>query len=410
MHIAFFSDQHPATLGGLQVSLGLQRKYLESAGHRVTICAPNSRVQPSPMHSRPSDVLLRSVQVGDHAFCLAGPAHDRAVDQGFSALPPVDVVHVQADVWGAWNGYRFARRHGIPVVHTMHTNVELGLPAAVPFARLAFQLLFKMQEKLMGGDRVWDIASYVRSFAAAADRVVVPSAHFARDLEGYGVQVPLHVIPTGVDDELIDAIPRRCARSNGPQVLLWAGRISEEKRLHEVIEALALEDTPTELHVYGSGRDEHRCRDLSVSLGIANRVRFFGPVSHSEVIDAMREADAVLQSSLGFETQGLTVYEAISVGTPVLVRDPDVADDLPSAWVTKTRDSSIRELASAIRDLSQRLTMGLSQVLPATPVSYRQSELTRKLIELYECAIAPQNCSAFPGMRLTPTQEATRVA
>ena len=40
MHIAFFSDQHPSTLGGLQVSLRLQRDYMERLGHRVTVIAP----------------------------------------------------------------------------------------------------------------------------------------------------------------------------------------------------------------------------------------------------------------------------------------------------------------------------------------------------------------------------------
>lgn len=43
MHIAFFSDQHPATLGGLRVSLRLQRDYLERLVHRITVIAPAPR-------------------------------------------------------------------------------------------------------------------------------------------------------------------------------------------------------------------------------------------------------------------------------------------------------------------------------------------------------------------------------
>ncbi|MGB4137154.1 MAG: glycosyltransferase, partial [Microbacterium sp.] len=226
MHIAFFSDQHPGTLGGLQVSLGLQRAQLERLGHRVTVCAPDSSRVPSREFARADDVLLSSAQVGEHSFCIAGAQVDRAVDAGFSGLPPVDVVHVQADVWGAWSGYRFARRHGLPVVHTMHTNVEVGLPAIMPFPRAVFRLLFAAQERFMRVGAVDDIAAYVRVFADAADVLVAPSTHFAERLHGYGIAADIHVVPTGVDDTLLDpvrALPR--TRRRRP-VLLWPGRVS----------------------------------------------------------------------------------------------------------------------------------------------------------------------------------------
>ncbi|NDH65394.1 MAG: hypothetical protein EBY26_03295, partial [Microbacteriaceae bacterium] len=39
MHILFFSDHHPDSLGGVQTSLLLQKKYLEKLGHKVTVVA-----------------------------------------------------------------------------------------------------------------------------------------------------------------------------------------------------------------------------------------------------------------------------------------------------------------------------------------------------------------------------------
>ncbi|HIX00628.1 MAG TPA: glycosyltransferase, partial [Candidatus Nesterenkonia stercoripullorum] len=205
MHVAFFSDQHPSTLGGLQVSLGLQRDFLEMAGHTVTVCSPDSKRRPTPGHARASDVLLGSRQVGEHSFQLASPLTDRTMDAGFSRRPPVDVVHIQADVWGAWNGYRFARRHGLPVVHTMHTNIELGLPAAVPLPGVMFRLIYAAQQRYMQTP-VRDMAGYLRAFADAADAVIVPSAHFAETLSRYGIGRELQVIPTGVDDRKIDSV------------------------------------------------------------------------------------------------------------------------------------------------------------------------------------------------------------
>ena len=40
MHVVMFGDQHAETLGGAQVSMRLQRRFLEKAGHTVTIVAP----------------------------------------------------------------------------------------------------------------------------------------------------------------------------------------------------------------------------------------------------------------------------------------------------------------------------------------------------------------------------------
>ena len=386
MHIAFFSDQHPATLGGLQVSLGLQRKYLEATGHTVTVCAPYSKHRPSPQYSRESDVLLPSKQWGDHSFCLAGTTIDRATDEGFARRPPIDVVHVQADVWGAWNGYRFARRHGLPVVHTMHTNIEIGLPALVPFPRTAFRLLFAAQKQFMNTNMTHNIAGYVRTFADSADRLIVPSTHFADRLHGYGVQRELSVIPTGVDDDLIDAAVMETRAPRKRPILVWPGRVSKEKRLDDVIRALAMSGIDAELHVYGSGPEVRPCKALGHSLGVGHLVHFHGAVSHDEVLYRIRQADAVIQSSLEYETQGLTVYEAISVGTPVLVRDHAIARDLPSNWSHVIENESLGAFAAGLRQLTEMLSVGRLQNPGPLQTQFRQSQLTARILDIYEAA------------------------
>lgn len=387
MHVAFFSDQHPATLGGLQVSLGLQREYLEAAGHAVTVCSPNSKRRPSPQYSRDGDVLLRAMQVGEHSFRFTGPSADRATDAGFLRRPPVDVVHVQADAWGAWNGYRFARRHGLPVVHTMHTNIELGVPGVVPFPQAAFRLMYAAQQRHLRMP-VSDMAGYMRAFAEVADAVIVPSSHFARRLYNYGIDRELRVIPTGVDDRQIDAAWSQARVRRDRPILMWPGRISEEKRLDDVLRAFARAQIDAELHVYGSGPGLRHCEALTNLLGIAPLVRFHGAVSHDAILRAMRQADAVIQSSLGYETQGLTVYEAISVGTPVLVRDPAIAYDLPAAWRHTVMDSSVEALSCALKELPDMLATGRLADPGVPQAQFRQSSITRRILDVYEATIA----------------------
>lgn len=348
MHIAFFSDQHPGTLGGLQVSLGLQRKYLEARGHTVTVCAPDSKRVPSPEYSRRGDVLLRAAQVGEHSFTLAGTRFDYMIDASFASKPPVDVVHIQADVWGAWNGYRFAARHGLPVIHTMHTNLEVGLPAMLPFPRLAFRMMFAAQRRFLDTPPIRNIAEYTAAFADRADLVVAPSRHFADRLNGHGTNRHIQVLPTGVDDALITVLRTGRAVSHHRPILVCPGRVSREKHLGDLLRAFAAADLNAEIHVYGAGNDLARCRNLALAYGISDRVSFFGAVSHMTALKAIRDADAVVQTSVGYETQGLTVYEAAAFGTSVILRDRNIATDLPDELRHPAADATIESLTHAL--------------------------------------------------------------
>lgn len=383
MHIAFFSDQHPATLGGLQVSLGLQRQFLEAAGHTVTICAPDIKHQRSPHFSRPRDVILPSIRWGEHSFCFPGSHMDSLVEEGFASLPPVDVVHVQADVWGAWNGYRFARHHSLPVAHTMHTNIELGLPANVPFPRAAFRLLYSMQQRHMRTGLVRNMSDYLQSFAYSADSLIVPTSHFAEHLRTYGINRTPHVIPTGIDDTTTTRLLSEQRQPHQRPLLVWPGRISKEKRLDDLLRAFARAQIDAQVDIYGSGPAMAECQALATELGIDSDVTFRGAVSHDEVLRAMRHADVVLQSSLGFETQGLTMYEAIAVGTPVLVRDPSIAGELPVDWSHRVTDASVASLAHALRELPTMLDGGRFSALGPAPADFSQRALTGRLLDIY---------------------------
>ncbi|MEQ3548846.1 glycosyltransferase [Pseudonocardia nematodicida] len=381
MHVAIFSDQHPATLGGQQVSVRLQREFLQRAGHTVTVVAPRS-----PRSARDDAVVaLPAVPLGGgYGMTVAGTRADRAVDRGFAARPPMDVVHVQADFWGAWTGYRFARRHDLPVVHTVHTNVEVGLPAVVPFPGPVLRLMYAEHRRHLRCEPVTDVAGYVRAFADAADALVAPSSHFADHLAGYGVTRPVHVIPTGVDDRVADALREEPAQRHDRPVLVWPGRVSREKRLDELVRAFADARVDAELHVYGSGSDLGRCRTLAGRLGVAERVRFHGAVSHDAVLRAMRHADAVVQSSLGYETQGLTLYEAVALGTPVLVRDKGIARDIPERWRHTVADDGVPALTAAVRSLVAALA---APGPPDRPSGlFVQSRLTEQMLDVYRTA------------------------
>ena len=278
MHVVMFGDQHVESLGGAQVSMRLQRRFLERAGHTVTIVAPRMH---GPRAAGGDEALVDTPSIPitlDREYSLSWPGTrtDRFVDAALAARPPVDVVHVQADFWGALTGHRFAARHGLPVVHTMHNRVDVGIEATAPFPSLVLRVLNAWQRRalrrtgrrLPGGRDGW---SYLRRFAALSRAVTAPSSHFARRLEQHGV-VPrlagaapdVDVVWNGIDDDVLDAAlaAERSERGSGKPRFVWLGRMSPEKRLLPFLEALAESGIDADVEIIGGGGQEKAARRL----------------------------------------------------------------------------------------------------------------------------------------------------
>ncbi|KRB36863.1 glycosyltransferase [Microbacterium sp. Root180] len=405
MHVVMFGDQHVETLGGAQVSMRLQRRFLEKAGHTVTVVAP--RVHGARGRSIAPDAAyldIPSVPITpDREYSMAWPGRrtDRWVDAALAARPPVDVVHVQADFWGAFIGHRFAARHRLPVVHTMHNRVDVGIEATTPFPKTVLRVLNGWQSWALGphGTRR-DGWAYLRGLAAKSDAVTAPSTHFARRLEAHGV-VPRDAVPrvdvvwNGIDDGVLESVLASAGspRRPGPARFVWLGRMSPEKRLLPFLEALAASGVRAEVEVIGGGGQLRAAQRLVEKLGPAASVAFVGKLPYARVLERIAAADAVVQTSIGFETQGMTIFEAASLGTPSIVSDPDLAAELGSGFWPVGADAeaaaSTAALAEALRAAAADIEAGEPvEVDPTIRERFRQSSRTAAMIEIYERVIA----------------------
>lgn len=401
MHVVMFGDQHVESLGGAQVSMRLQRRYLERAGHTVTIVAPQMHGPRAGFAPDPAYVDTPSIAITpDREYSLSWPGSrtDRFVDATLRGLPPVDVVHVQADFWGAFTGHRFAARHGLPVVHTMHNRVDVGIHATAPFPRLVLRVLNRWQRRALrdvpgrvqdGGDG-W---AYLRRFAARSHAVTAPSAHFARRLDEHGALslVGERVIDVwnGIDDDVLDAALGSAAeRAPGRPRFVWLGRMSPEKRLLPFLEALARARVDADVEIIGGGGQEKAARRFVQRHDLAGTVSFAGRLPYAETLRRIAAADAVVQTSIGFETQGMTVFEAAALGTPAVISDPDIAEELGAGYWS-VADGSVSALADTLRVAASEISAGTAPAPdPSIRERFRQSSRTAAMVGIYERAIA----------------------
>jgi 1,2-diacylglycerol 3-alpha-glucosyltransferase len=399
MHIAMFLDQHPRSLGGIQTSAMLQKKYLEKLGHKVTFVSPSSgkRLIEKGFFTLPSWPLTYN---WEFSFTANLRRSRKRLDRSQRRRQDkFDIVHIHADMWSAIIGLGFAQRNHLPVVITSHFNLAKGTQEVIGKypSKFLFWLLsreFLKHLRLPLKHTTTDAWNYIQLITNEADVILVPSGHFGEDLKAHGVTSELRVMHNGVDDERIETtlsnIKNEPKHSDNKVHLVWAGRFQHEKRLLEFIEALNIAKLDNVVvDVYGRGPLWKKAEELIKDFGLEHVVLLHGRAPHARMLAHFAKADALVQTSVGFETQGMTVFEAAAVGTPSILCDSNIAEEFEpgSHWVVsnETVEALAKTLQLAVSDIRNGDRRGERLIGNELLL---QSGLTKRTVAIYEELIA----------------------
>ncbi|WP_407360502.1 glycosyltransferase [Microbacterium sp. LBN7] len=402
MRIAMVTDYYLPTLGGVQTVIKAHREELERDGHDVLVFAPLSAPSSDPAVVRLP--TARGFAPDGYPFTWT-PSGAAAFLQDELRRRAVDVVHVHTEMFAALAGFEAARASGIPIVQTMHGRIDVYTRSVLPLPSVTTALLAGMHRRRMSHERarVDVTSSYTRTRTARrmwrlmvsqanhADRVIVPSAHFAEKLLAQGVDTPITVLSNGLEASVLDDIGEPVARTVAPGEhlqVMWCGRLSPEKRPEVFLDAVARVPGVV-AHLYGDGISRGAVSRRAAG-GADGRVHVHGPVPQSEVLAAMRRAHVLVSSSLDFDNQPMVLLEAIASGLPVIVTDPDLEETLPPGGgiVTPTPDAAGLAVALAgLRDDPAEVTR-LSAAAVAHRPQVAQTTHRAALVGVYEAALA----------------------
>ena len=227
-------------------------------------------------------------------------------------------------------------------------------------------------------------AIILRAVIRQADRVVVFSAQqraFIHDKYG----VPKHkivIIPNGVGQDYFMA-PRHYTK--GPKRLLFVGRLSPQKRLHILLEALPLLSKQTSLTLVGDGEDRAQLERRAKELKVASKVRFVGAKTPAETLDYYHAADLFVLTS---EREGmpLAILEAMAAGLPVVGMNVSGVKEWVSGVGVLVKEASGEAVAQALRHVTtdpERLEQLSKRSLEAAG-HYSWERLLNEFEKLYE--------------------------
>jgi phosphatidylinositol alpha 1,6-mannosyltransferase len=326
---------------------------LAQHGHQVHLACPSA--DGAPRLEKHNGVTVHrfrsrpSVFHEDLRICL--PWEASLEGDELLALVGPDVVHVQSHFGVGRALANAAARTGTPLVATNHFMPEnvVGYLPLPPGARRALAR--------------WSWHDLETVFSQA-DLVTAPTPRAVELLEASTQLRQTVAISCGIDVERYARATVAAHRSSVPTVL-FVGRLDPEKRVDELIRAVAaLPGTvPARLEVVGQGRERDELARLAADLGIAHRVAFRGLVSDDELLRAYGSSDVFCMPGIA-ELQSIVTLEAMSAGKPVVAADamalPHLVHPGRNGWLFRPGDVgqlSI-QLARLLADEGLRRRMG----------------------------------------------------
>ena len=284
-------------------------------------------------------------EVPDHTDLA--PWHSRLA----RALPDYDVIHTtDAFFCYAQTATRFARRRGIPLVSSIHTNTPEY--ARITTSRLLERALGRGPAYRAANDclrlPVWVESVLRRRLARHLACVTSAMASYgAPETEDCGV-----ALRRGLDRALFDParrdrgwFERRFGLPPGHLILMYAGKLNAGKNvplLAPIVDRVRRAGVPVHLFCAGAGSEREALED---ALGAA--LTCSGPLDQDELARAYASADLFLFPST-IDEAGNAAIEALASGLPALLAAGSgvatrMADcpglrvlpgDRPEPWVT----------------------------------------------------------------------------
>ncbi|MFC0267996.1 glycosyltransferase family 4 protein [Kushneria aurantia] len=333
MHIADMTMFYAPSSGGVRTYLDAKRRRLNAMpGIRHTLLVPR---QPGERDEDTSRYRVSASPLpfsGGYRFPLTREPWRRALLD----LRP-DLIEAGDPYVTGWAAIDAARQLDIPLMAFYHSD----LPTMIS-----------------NRSGRWSrpvIENYIKRLYSHYDRVLAPSRIMAERLERNGIE-RVHVQPLGVDLQTFHpryrdaAVRSELGLDESTRLLIFAGRGSQEKNMHILLEAMRRLKTldaehPYHLLMVGSSMPTRVPDNVTV-------INHFCPAS--EIARYFASSDALLHAGTQ-ETFGLVVLEAMACGTPVVAtRAGALAENVPESCGELAHPLDGEDMAQRICTLFER--------------------------------------------------------
>jgi glycosyltransferase involved in cell wall biosynthesis len=360
MRIAFFTDTYRPQVNGVVTSIDNFAAELRRLGHNVEIFSPSS-------DGYPGFPSIPFVPYPEYRI-------------GFPSINQIsrfrrkkfDIVHIHTPISIGAIGLGMAKHLKIPAVFTLHTL----LPEYLHYVQLSglYKLLrIGVMNRLAfletsAKNLVWQ---YCVRFCNSTNAVIAPSDEITAILKERGVIKPVYTVPTGVS--AFNTIKKKSLPKT--PTILHVGRITKEKRINVIVDALSKLPQNVRLIIASDGPYRIDLERYVKARGLEERVCFTGYVSHTRLESLYRHA-GVFAIASKTETQAIVLAEAAATGLPIVAVDSPVTGN----FVRKNRLGYVAQE----KDFPDALLKAFKiKKHIEFPKEYSSERCTRRLLAVY---------------------------
>ncbi len=382
MNIGLFTETYYPEINGVANSVFMLKTELEEIGHTVYVFTTTTPGAPEFEHNVFRVPSLPCVFITERRVGLFYQPKLAALIKKLN----LDLIHTHTEFSLGIFGRIMAKELKLPTVHTYHTIYE-------DYTHYLNVTHIKTIDKRA--------KAFVRVFSRiccnTVEQVIVPTEKVRELLLNYSVFKDISVVPTGVNlkkfnpdiypkEEVLE-LRKQYGIGPGDKVLLYLGRISKEKNISEIIEAMPdfmQSRERIKFLIVGGGPEMEHLKQAVSRKNMEDKIIFTGPKPWDNIGLYYQLGDVFVSASQS-ETQGLTYIEAMAAGLPVVAKKDKCLEDILEPGLNgydfSDRDGLIRGL-DAVLFHNSGISYGENAKIKVR--KYSSEEFARNVEKVYE--------------------------
>ncbi len=380
MRIIHFTNNYLPRVSGVARAVYNYKIGLEKLGHKVLIIAPKY-TRKTNTNIKKGIVRVDSIRLSGLFESLNYPLpiyFFKKIETICLEFKP-DIIHSHHPFFLGKIALKFAHKYRKSLIYTYHTPY---------FEYFKTKRLSTFSLFLQNG-----VKSLIRNYIKHCDTVIVPSPIMKQNISIKN-RSQIKVLPSPIDLNVFlyprkDFIRRKYQLKPSDLILLTVSRLSYEKNLFFLLEAFANVLKRLSKNVYlvivGGGYLKSLLVIKAKKLKIDRWVIFTGQVNYTSLPHYYSGADVFVYAG-SFESQGLTITEAIVSGLPLVVLDKfgsaqHFVKNNETGFLTSNKNNFISYIIKMLNNENLRRRISINQ--KKQQANYSIETISKKLEEIY---------------------------
>ena len=256
-------------------------------------------------------VRCKVMAVPGQDYDLALPGSDKEFKKAVEEAE-LDIVHIHSPFTIGKIGVKYAKKHNIPVIATLHSQYKQDFHKATKMKWLANIMTSVIMKTFNKCDRCFAVNSkiaeiYYKDYKAKAlPDVLLNGTDF---------------FPVEDEDAALKLVNKKFNLDKDMPVFLFVGRLTNLKNIFFIAKALKkLKDQGKKFKMFyvGSGPDENKLKDLVKELGLEDDVILTGRIMDRDLLKAIYFRAKLFLFPSMYDANSLVQIEAASQKTPTI--------------------------------------------------------------------------------------------